>query len=247
MHEMHVSGEIKTIAFRQGSSGIFTGSIEGLYQGYRFGSTTPDEREYVIEAPNGSIALLLRQQIVTRLPNRPARHPFADGADPFEDYEAGRPLSFFSEGPGAMSAGEPPSGSEGGKLARAAAEAPGMEDGEEIFKKLHYMEVKLHAIPEKSTGIFKGAVGEMEIETPDYRMGGHVMINTRHGDLRLNFLEKGSLSVLKADLWVDGEQSTGVYAGAEGELTFALTVMPPFFGRGPYSGTMRLRETPPAG
>ena len=38
MHEMAVNGEIKTIAAREGSSGIFTGSIEGLYQGYRFGA-----------------------------------------------------------------------------------------------------------------------------------------------------------------------------------------------------------------
>ena len=85
MHEMAVNGEIKTIAFREGSSGVFTGSIEGLYQGYRFGSTTPDEREYTLEGPNGTIALLLRQQIVTPLPPRPSDHPFANGNDPFEE------------------------------------------------------------------------------------------------------------------------------------------------------------------
>ena len=67
MHEIAVTGEIKTIAAREGSSGIFTGSIEGLYQGYRFGSTTPDEREYSIDAPHGTIALLLRQQVGGRL------------------------------------------------------------------------------------------------------------------------------------------------------------------------------------
>src|SRR5687768_16438960 len=85
MYEMQVSGEIKTIAAREGSSGIFTGSLQGLYQGYRFGSTTPDEREYTIEAPHGTIALLLRQQIVTPLPPRQKEHPFANGQDPFDD------------------------------------------------------------------------------------------------------------------------------------------------------------------
>src|SRR5437763_15119682 len=85
MYEMPVSGEIKTIAAREGSSGIFTGALEGMYQGYRFASTTPDEREYVLEADNGNIALLLRQQIVSPLPPRFAEHPFRDGRDPFED------------------------------------------------------------------------------------------------------------------------------------------------------------------
>ena len=75
MHEIEVSGEIKTVAARQGSSGIFTGSIEGLYQGYRFGSTTPDEQEYTIDVPDGSITLLLRQQIVTPPASAPGHEP----------------------------------------------------------------------------------------------------------------------------------------------------------------------------
>src|SRR4051794_36037872 len=146
MHEMAVSGEIKTIAAREGSSGIFTGSIEGPYQGYRFGSTTPDEREYVLDVPHGSIALLLRQQIVTPLPPRPAQHPFADGKDPFDD-----PAAFLAEtlgggppgghgGPpaGGPPGGGPPGGGHGGPpgggpaVAEAgppATEAPGVEGG----------------------------------------------------------------------------------------------------------------------
>src|SRR5215212_2190481 len=91
MYDMEVKGEIKTIAAREGSSGILTGDIEGLYQGYRFGSTTPDEREYTLDAPNGTIALLLRQQIVTPLPSRPDEHPFAGGKDPFDDLPRGGP------------------------------------------------------------------------------------------------------------------------------------------------------------
>jgi len=125
MHEMAVNGEIKTIAFREGSSGVFTGSIEGLYQGYRFGSTTPDEREYTLEGPNGTIALLLRQQIVTPLPPRPSDHPFANGNDPFEDLAAGRPPSFLKGGGPPPGMGGPPPGM-GGPPPGMGGPPPGM-------------------------------------------------------------------------------------------------------------------------
>jgi hypothetical protein len=263
MHEMAVSGEIKTIAAREGSSGIFMGSIEGLYQGYRFGSTTPDEREFIIEPPNGTIALLLRQQIVTPLPPRREKHPFADGRDPFDD-----PPAFLAEafgggppGHGGPPGGGPPGGGppgggppggppgeggppggppgEGGPPGPPGGEAPGMEGGQEIFKRVHYMETKLHVLPDKCTGIFAGSTGEMEFIAPNYKMAGYLVIDTEHGDLRMDFMEAGTRETLNADLWVNGEESTGAWAGAEGELKFALEVMPPFFGRGPYSGTIR--------
>jgi len=276
MHEMAISGEIKTIAVREGSSGVFTGSIEGPYQGYRFGSTTPDEREFTIDAPNGTIALLLRQQIVTPLPPRPAEHPFADGRDPFEDLAAGRPPTWLGGGgpppgahggppgahggpptgaqaggppPGVQAGGPPggPPGDGGGPPPGVGApEAPGMEGGQEIFKRVHYMEAKLHVVPEKSTGIFAGATGEMEIFAPEYKMAGYSLINTEHGDLKLDFLEKGTRELLEADLSVDGENSTGIWKNARGELQFSLTVTPPFYGRGPYSGTIWLENEPPA-
>jgi hypothetical protein len=246
MHEMAVSGEIKTIAAREGSSGIFTGSIEGLYQGYRFGSTTPDEREFVIEPPNGTIALLLRQQIVTPLPPRREKHPFADGRDPFDDppaflaeaFGGGPPGHGGPPGGGPPGEGGPPGGppGEGGP---PGGEAPGMEGGQEIFKRVHYMETKLHVLPDKCTGIFAGSTGEMEFIAPNYKMAGYLVIDTEHGDLRMDFMEAGTRETLNADLWVNGEESTGAWAGAEGELKFALEVMPPFFGRGPYSGTIR--------
>jgi hypothetical protein len=120
-----------------------------------------------------------------------------------------------------------------------------MEGGKAIFKRVHYMETKLHVVPEKSTGIFEGASGELELEPPNYRMPGYLVVNTRDGDLRLEFLEKGSRELLNADLWVNGDESTGIWKDAEGELTFSLTVTPPFFGRGPYSGTIRLQQEPP--
>src|SRR4051812_6500330 len=88
---LQVKGEIKTIACREGSSGIFTGSIEGLYQGSRFGSAEPDEQHCVLPAPNGSIAVTLPQQIVTPLPPRPREHPFRDRHDPFTERPAAPP------------------------------------------------------------------------------------------------------------------------------------------------------------
>jgi hypothetical protein len=213
--EIAVAGEIRTIACREGSSGIFTGDLEGLYQGYRFGSSEPDERRETIEAPHGTLALVLRQQIVTPLPPRPAVHPFAGGRDPFAEP---RP------------AGGPP----------PHAQKPGTEGGKPIFKRVHYMETTVRIDPGASSGIFAGAEGELEFTAPQYRMPGHLVIQTDDGDLCLRFLEKGSRETLNADLWVDGERSTGRYAGAEGELTFALKVTPPFFGEGPYEGTIRL-------
>jgi hypothetical protein len=260
MTEQSVKGEIKTIAMREGSSGIFTGDLNGLYQGYRFGSTTPDEREYAIEAPNGTIALLLRQQIVTPLPPRFAEHPFANGQDPFDDPPAFLKKAFSSLGPppgappgsgppgppgadapGGRPPGAPPHGAPGGHPPQVGAEAPGMEGGQEIFKRVHYMESKLHVVPDKCTGIFAGSTGEMEIFAPNYRMAGYLVIDAEHGELRINFLEAGTRETLNAELWVDGENSTGIYAGASGELKFALEVTPPFFGRGPYEGTLRLQ------
>lgn len=234
MHKMEVSGEMRAIAAREGSSGVFAGSIAGLYQGYRFASTTPDEQEYTLEAPHGTIALVLRQQIVTPLPPRPAEHPFANGNDPFETLAAGGPPTGRPSGAGAAPPAHPPS------------EAPGMEGGHEIFKRVHYMEVTTHVVPEKSTGIFAGATGQMEILAPAYQMAGYLVVDTPHGELRMTFLEAGSREKLNADLWVDGENSTGIWQNARGELQFSLTIVPPFYGRGPYSGTIWLENEPPA-
>jgi hypothetical protein len=108
------------------------------------------------------------------------------------------------------------------------------------------MEAKLHVVPEKSTGIFEGATGELEIFAPNYKMPGYLVVDTEQGKLRLDFLEAGSRNTLDADLWVNGAESTGIYEGARGELTFSLKVTPPFFGEGPYSGTMWLAQAPAA-
>ena len=121
-----------------------------------------------------------------------------------------------------------------------------MEGGQEIFKRVHYIETKLHVLPDKSTGIFAGSTGEMEFIAPEYKMAGYLVIDTEHGDLRMDFMEAGTRETLNADLSVNGAESTGIWANAEGELSFALEVTPPFFGRGPYEGTIRLENEPPS-
>src|SRR6185437_1741338 len=93
-HEVAVKGEIKTLAYKEGSSGVFTGTFEGMYQGYRFGSTTPHETQAVIEVPNGTIAVTVHQEIRSLLSPRPEEHPFAGGNDPFENMPAPPPGGF---------------------------------------------------------------------------------------------------------------------------------------------------------
>ena len=72
------------------------------------------------------------------------------------------------------------------------------------------MEGKLHVLPDKSSGIFAGATGEMEILAPEYKMAGFLVIETANGDLRMDFLEAGTRETLNADLWVNGEESSGI-------------------------------------
>jgi hypothetical protein len=226
MTEKKVAGEIRTLAWREGSSGIFTGSIEGLYQGYRFGSTTPDERRFTVDAPNGSMELVLRQEISTFLPPRPNEHPFAGGRDPLAGPPPGGAPMTGRGGPG----GHGPT--------------PGMDPSQRPF----FMKVSLRVDPEKSTGIFAGATGQTEMSTPHYRMAGYLVVNTKEGDLRLNFLEheRPEEGNLVADLQVDGAESTGIYRGARGDLTFAIAVAAaanrPNYGKGKYSGTVWLLE-----
>lgn len=229
---MKVSGEIRTLAWREGSSGIFTGSIEGLYHGYRFGSTIADERRFQIDAPNGSIALQLRQEINTFLPPRPKEHPFANGRDPLADGPPNRGLS-----PELARGRELPS-------ERGAGPPPAMDRSQRPF----YMKVTLRVDPDRSTGIFAGATGGMELSTPHYRMAGYLVVETRDGDLVLNFLEheRPEEGNLVADLQVDGVKSTGIYHNARGELTFSIAVAAaahlPNYGKGSYAGTMWLEQ-----
>lgn len=229
MYDLPVEGQIRTIACREGSSGVFEGGLRGLYQGYRFASTTPYDETVDIQLPNGTLSLIVHQTIVTPLPLRPKVHPFADGNDPWEDRDAYIAKRFAEiQAEGGMPTFE--------------EDEPGFNP----FKKVHYIAARVKADPERSTGIFAGAKGAMELDTPNYRMAGYLVIETDDGDLRLDFLEWGSdVTVLTADLTVNGDESTGMWKGATGELQFQLNIIPPFFGEGPYSGVIHLESAPP--
>lgn len=220
MREWPVEGEIRTLASREGSSGIFTGSISGPYQGYRFASSAPDEKVTVIESPHGNLAITQRQEIVTPLESRPGTHPFEGGRDPFASMPRLGRLRVL------------------GRILRHSwiSRTPRFNP----FKRVHYIRVTLAADPTRSTGIFAGATGSVELETPSYRMAGYVVVETEGGDLRIDFLERGSRTVLAADMTVDGARSTGIFRNAMGSLEFELKVSPPNFGRGPYRGTIWL-------
>ena len=223
MHEWPVEGEIRTLAWREGSSGVFSGSIEGRYEGYRFASSEPHETSTVVALENGSLALTVRQEIRTILPSRPPVHPFVE-RDPFD-----HPPRF-----GRLKA-----------LARLLRHAwMSRSPRFNPFEKAHYIRVTVAADPSRSTGIFEGATGEMELRTPRYRMAGTVVVKAKEGDLHLGFLERGDRRALAADMWVDGERSTGLFRGAAGQLEFVLEVAPPNRGRGPYHGTIWLERPP---
>jgi hypothetical protein len=277
MHEWKVSGNIRTVGSREGSSGVFEGDIVGLYQGYRLGSTEPHVSRQTIQAPHGELVVELRQEIYSILPSRPEVHPFSDGQDPFADPEGYAEKAFAGtmfgpgqeggppgEGPpgggppgggppgggppggGPPGGGPPGGGPPGGGPPGGGPPGDGPpDDDDHPFEQFHRMVVKVHALPD-STGIFAGATGETEIEVPKYKYPGFLIVETEQGNLQLDFLEGREGEYLNATLWVDGENSTGIYAGASGELTFSLETRPPLFGEGPYDGTISLQQAPPS-
>jgi hypothetical protein len=203
-------------------------------------------REFVLDLPNGTIALSIKQEIRSLLTLRPAEHPFTGGKDPFDNMPTPPPGGPPHGGPGGPPpgvAGGPPAG--GPPPGVAGGPPPGAPRGL-VGGRPFYMEVMATVDPAKSTGIFANSTGQMEITAPDYDMAGHLVINAKHGDLRLDFLESGGRGILNANLWVNGELSTGIYRNARGDLTFSLKTVPPNFGRGPYSGTIWLEQAPPA-
>jgi hypothetical protein len=92
------------------------------------------------------------------------------------------------------------------------------------------------------TGVYEGAGGETDISLPQFKEAGHLIVATEHGDVCMTFLEWLADGKLDADLRVDGVRSTGKYKGAEGELRFSLQLYPTGAAKGPYSGTIRLRN-----
>ena len=231
MYKVDAKGEMKSIAFREGSSGIFTGTLAGLYQGYRLGATTPYEQKTTAQLASGTIALILKQEVHAPLAPRPAVHPFAGGNDPFAGLPSA-PASIRSPGVRSEARVVRPIGESAttsGEPRRAGPSA----------------ELTVRIDPQASSGSFAGAAGEMRITAPNYRIGGYLVLNTADGDVVMTFVESAERGVLNADLSLDGERSTGIYRDAHGDFKFALTLIPPNFGRGPYSGTMWLPAEPP--
>ena len=227
MYRMDAKGEVKAVAFREGSSGIFTGTLSGLYQGYRLGTTTPYEQKTTAQLPNATIGVTVEHHVHAPLASRPAVHPFSGDEDPFASL------------PGV------PSNAAAGMRPESAS--PGSAAGPPTGKPRSggpHAEIVVRIDPETSTGIFAGSTGEMRITAPNYRIGGHLVINTADGEVVMTFLESMKEGVLHADLLLDGARSTGKYRDARGDFKFALTLIPPNFGRGPYWGTMWLQGEP---
>lgn len=230
MYKVDAKGEMKSVAFREGSSGIFTGTFQGLYEGHRLGATTPHEQRTTAQLSGGTIALILKQEVHTPLAPRPAVHPFAGGKDPFADLPIAVPSS-----PPSQVRGEIPVGPVG-ESRITSGEPRGAGPKAELTVRID---------PEGSSGAFAGATGEMKITAPNYRIGGYLVITTADGDVVMTFLESAERGVLKADLSLDGKRSTGIFRDARGDINFALTLIPPNFGRGPYWGTLWLQGGPP--
>lgn len=229
--ERHVEGEMAAVGWLDGSSGRFSGDIEGLYEGYRWGDLEAERR--VVEFAHGSVALVMKHLHASR--GRPrGDNPFADGATP----------PTMSRGPGMSGPGigrPPGSGSPGGAPAAIQASAmPALMADRPIRQTQFIMEID----GEQSTGIYAGASGDVTLTVPNRKDAGYLVVATPDGDLRLSFLEWSEGPNLVADLWVDGTKSTGVYAGASGELTFSLGIdAGKGIAVGPYSGTIRIEES----
>jgi Proto-chlorophyllide reductase 57 kD subunit len=82
MFEMKVNGEMTAVRLPDGSSGKFTGDIDGLYQGYR--EVGPPEQTAAVQFEHGTLALALRYEVPARPTGERTENPFADGNDPFE-------------------------------------------------------------------------------------------------------------------------------------------------------------------
>lgn len=239
MREMQVRGEMAAVGLRNGSSGRFSGDIEGLYEGYRVGN--PPEQHRTLEVANGAIALILRHQMAHG--RERGENPFANGNDPFENPPGlGGPPSWMTGGP---PGGGPPPWMQGeGGPPPFAAGAAGMPPFEAIKEQMiragKKTKVTLQIDGEHSTGIFAGASGEIEVDAPQHKDAGYLVVNTKDGDLRLDFLEWAEGGNLVADLWVNPAHSTGMYKNAQGQFQFSLEIFPGGIAKGPYAGTLFL-------
>lgn len=219
MYRMQVQGEIQALGWREGASGKLTGDIEGLFQGYRLNQGgTSTSNNYSIEVNNSTLSLTLSQEVHVRhpLPTRPPVHPFSNGNDPFKGVEL------------------------------IAPRLPDLPPGSEASKPRRNMStlVKLMIDPLTSTGTFAGAQGEMSVVLADPQVNGHMTIETEYGTIELSFREHMEHTKVFNTLWIEGERSTGMYQNAHGELQFQVSIYPPNFSKGTYSGVLWIEDQP---
>ena len=213
MHKRIVQGEIKALGWRDGGSGRLIGDITGLFQGYRLNRLTASQcSTYAIEAENGTLSLTLSQETRIRhlLPSRPQEHPFKNGKDPFQGVELVE--SRLPDLPQDASTVHPR-----GNMATV---------------------VKLAVNPDVSTGMFAGALGEMTVELTEPAINGYMEIETNDGVIKLDFYERMENAQVINTLWINGSKSSGIYQNAHGELVFQVSIYPPNFARGTYSGVI---------
>ena len=213
MDKIQVQGEIKSLGWREGASGKLIGDINGLFQGYRLQQPgTSLSNTHTIELDNGTLTLTLSQEVRIRhpLPSRPPEHPFKDGQDPFEGIELAAPR-LPDLPPGVKNSGPK------GNMTTV---------------------VSLRVEPATSTGIFAGAQGEMNVTLAEPAVNGFMEIETDDGSIKLKFRERMEGTQVINTLWIDGAKSTGLYQGAQGELEFRVSIYPPNFAKGTYSGVI---------
>jgi hypothetical protein len=217
MYKKQVQGEIHALGWREGASGKLTGDLEGLFQGYRLSQgSARTTNDYVLEVENSTLALTMCQEVHVRhpLPARPAEHPFKNGNDPFQGVELVAPRL-----------PELPAGSEAAPQRRNMSTV-----------------VKLVIDPSRSTGKFAGAQGEMDVALADPKVSGHMTIETDDGTIELSYREHMENAQVFNFLQVEGEKSTGIYKNASGELHFQVSIYPPNFSKGTYTGELWIED-----
>jgi hypothetical protein len=220
MYKKHVQGEIQALGWREGASGKLMGDLEGFFQGYRLQGSASTANDYLLEIENSMLALTLSQEVHIRhpLPSRPQEHPFKNGNDPFAGVELVAPRL-----------PELPAGSQAAQSRRNMSTV-----------------VKLVIDPSRSTGTFAGAQGEMNVELADPKVNGRMTIETNDGIIELAYREHMENAQVFNTLRVEGEKSTGIYKNAKGELHFHVSIYPPNFSKGTYTGELWLEDCKPA-
>lgn len=209
MGQLELSGEVEAMGWQEGATGRLTGTLTGLFQGYRHPGLPAGERQYVVETEAGALAFTVRypRRLGHQLPPQPVEHPFSYGRNP---------LAYRSQ---------------------AAHEESTIRP-----TRPKRMAVTLTLDPARGSGLFAGANGALDVMVPIPPAEGKVRIATSEGTLETTFTETMEDGVLTSYHTVDGAASSGRYHHAQGALTFRLTIVPPNFTVGPYSGLLTLAE-----